>query len=221
MVFSCLFVLVFNAVYVSVFIIKHTSQHQHGEPAGGHDDSGPKPASDAVTNNQKGDGATHTPNHEIAPSFYHRNRTFIEGVAFLAGIAVLIFGVLEMFDKVVEHKLSDPSILRKIAAESRPMLVFKGNESIVADEGAAQFIKEIKVTRRGGMGETNLPAHIHIELTKFFPQTPILTLLTPSFCEVAVERGKGFSWEFNLEYGSIPMDKDIGNQVLFRFEILP
>jgi hypothetical protein len=124
-------------------------------------------------------------------------------------------------DKTVERKLSDPTILRKIAAESRPMLVFKGNDSIVADEGAAQFIKELKVTHTTTIMGTNMPTHIHIELTKFFPQTPILTLISPAFCVVTTERGKGYSWEFNLEFSSMAVTEDIGDQLLFRFEILP
>jgi len=198
------------------------SSHQHTHPPGRDSASGPHSTGNVpVVEQQESTSASGSPNQNVLSGIYHRNKAFLEGLAFLAGILVFLIAVNEVVDKVIDRKLSDPSILHKIAAESRPMLVFKGNESIVADEGAAQFIKIIEVTRRTALGETNLPSHIHIELTKFFPQPPILTLITPAFCVVTTERGKGLSWEFGLEYSSMVGTADIGNQMLFRFEILP
>jgi hypothetical protein len=147
------------------------------------------------------------------------------GVAGAAALTTLGYAGIHWaeirINEAVERKLSDPIILRKIAAESRPMLVFKANESIISDEGASQFVKEIKVTHVTTALGTNMPTHVHIELTKFFSQAPLLTLISPAFCVITAEHGKGLSWEFSLEIGGLSASEDIGNQMLFRLELLP
>ncbi|HUD49658.1 MAG TPA: hypothetical protein VMR33_22720 [Candidatus Baltobacteraceae bacterium] len=74
-----------------------------------------------------------------------------------------------------------------VVAKSRPLLIFKGDESYVADQGATQFIKEIKFTS---------PAHIHIEFTKFF-SSAIITPLSAEKLYVA-NRERGFRGSLNL-----------------------
>jgi len=199
------------------------ADHPEGTPAPRGGIHGEQPASNVVTSEQEYSATTTEEKDKL--TFYERHKQGIERIGALALIIGAAFGIKRWeestVNKAVDDKLSDPIILRKIAAESRPMLVFKGNESIIADEGAAQFIKEIKVAERGSSGAKDLPSHIHIELTKFFPQAPILTLISPALCVVTTERGKGLSWEFNLSYSSEPGVDDFGNQILFRFEILP
>jgi hypothetical protein len=142
----------------------------------------------------------------------------------LSGFYTVAHWVEGTIDKSVERKLSDPSILRKIAAESRPLLIFNGNESYLTDEGASQFIKEFKITARQSMGTTNLslPSHIHIEFTKFL-SSAILTPLSENLCVATGSRGKGLSWEFKIQWVGITMEDAGTNDAaqLFRLELLP
>jgi hypothetical protein len=83
--------------------------------------------------------------------------------------------VRSTIDSAVERKLSDPTILRRIAAESRPSIVFDAKESILADLGGAQFIKTITVTRDAK--DPGLPRAIDIDFTTHLPIAPLLTPL--------------------------------------------
>lgn len=101
-------------------------------------------------------------------------------------------------DSTVERKLSDPTILRQIAAQSRPVIVFDARESILADLGGAQFVKAISVTL--DEKEPELPRAIDIDFTTHLPIAPLLTPLHNDSVTILPERGKGFAWHFNLIY---------------------
>src|SRR5262249_20404570 len=73
-------------------------------------------------------------------------------------------------DSAVERKLSDPFILRQIAAQSRPMVIFDSQQSIVADLGGAQFIKGIRVKLDDK--DKELPRAIEIDFTTHLPVAP-------------------------------------------------
>ena len=114
-------------------------------------------------------------------------------------VATVLFGITEWIerriDKAVEKKLTDESVLRKIAAQSRPSLTFDGNkESIITDMGAAQFIKDIQITKR-----TNAcwPERVHIDFTRHFANAPILTAMYDTV-RITPSRSKGFSWDFEI-----------------------
>jgi len=106
--------------------------------------------------------------------------------------------VRSTIDSAVERKLSDPTILRRIAAESRPSIVFDAKESILADLGGAQFIKTRTVTRDAK--DPELPRAIDIDFTTHLPIAPLLTPLHRDTVVIHPERGKGFTWRFNIEY---------------------
>lgn len=152
-------------------------------------------------------------------------RAVFFGVAAVMAVAGLFYqGVHwleERIDKAVEIKLSEPVILRKIAQESRPILVFNADESIVADGGASQFVKELKITARSSWEKNvNLPDHIHIEFTKFLQSAPIITPLSQMLGVVTAKRGTGLSWEFEFAWGGYTPGQNQEHQ-LFRLEILP
>ena len=185
------------------------SQHQPppSDPAGlGY--TGPKAAAEVH------------PNFAGIHGFAKRTRAIYD----FAGPSVFIIGVVCAFLKFVDfdikQSLSDPSILRKIAAEARPMLVFNAEESFISDNGAAQFIKELKVTE-WERGLTNkAPRHVHIEFTKYLQNSPILTDLSDFTVFVSSERGKGLSWAFDVNWGGIDSDR-VPAKRLFRLELLP
>jgi hypothetical protein len=113
-------------------------------------------------------------------------------------VLAAIIGLLGGLDWMIDRKLSSEAILRKIAAQSRPSLIFNSKESIVADMGAVQYVKpdDIRVTKRAA---GNMPGHIHIGFVRLCSNAPILTPLH-DVVEIKTERGKGLDWEFDLDW---------------------
>ncbi|MGD0815590.1 MAG: hypothetical protein ABSA83_18510 [Verrucomicrobiota bacterium] len=79
-------------------------------------------------------------------------RDIVFGIGIFAGVSVIVWHTAEWLqsrvDQAVTSKLSDDKVLRQIAAQIKPSLIFDGKESIVSDMGASQFVKDIRVTKR-------------------------------------------------------------------------
>src|SRR5206468_10489115 len=96
-------------------------------------------------------------------------------------LAVMVLGIQSWLegriDKAVERKLTDETILRKIAAQARPSLIFDAKESILSDMGAVQLVKDIRIAKRNQSG---WPERIEVEFTRHFANPPVLTALYDS-----------------------------------------
>jgi hypothetical protein len=145
----------------------------------------------------------------------------------IIGVALLGYTAVEWvanrIDSAVERKLSDPVILRKIAAEARPTLIFDVNESILADLGAEQFIKNISVTRK--KEEPSAPEFIDIDFTVNLPIAPLLTPLQNDAVVITPHRRKGNAWRYRLDYMTLlalagPTDEANRITKTFRLELL-
>lgn len=77
-------------------------------------------------------------------------------------------------DEALMAKLNDEKVLRQIAAQVRPSVIFDANESIISDMGAAQFVKSIRILRGGRYLQ---PVNIQIDFTRHFANAPLLTAL--------------------------------------------
>ena len=76
---------------------------------------------------------------------------FLRGVATVFGVvgilATLWWGLDAYLDKLISYKLRDPETIKQIAYLIRPALVFDQNGNFEIDNGAAQFIKDVKVQK--------------------------------------------------------------------------
>lgn len=156
----------------------------------------------------------------IMQRYFHWS--LLEAIIVLSGFAGLTIGayiwIKHEIDATVEKKLSDPKILRQIAAESRPMIVFDSNESILADMGAGQFIKSISVTSSKAE-DGKLPTTIIIDFSTHLPVAPILTPLNyGDGLTINSQRGKGYSWVYKLSYGLYMESPKVARS--YRIEIL-
>jgi len=128
--------------------------------------------------------------------------------------------IRKSIDENVTAKLNDERVLRKIAEQVRPALIFDANEAIIENMGAASYIAD------NGKGISTVkesdgwPRHIHIDFTKQFANPPILT----SMYEVTViipKRGKGFSWDFDVS-DVVQHGQGISTNLwLYRLELVP
>jgi hypothetical protein len=142
----------------------------------------------------------------------------IFGVIF--AVLGVIFGVKNWqesyIDKAVEKKLADPVLLRKIAAESRPAVIFDDKESVIADLGAGQFIKDQKIQFK--KDKNGWPQQITIDFTRHLANAPIISGMTDSIA-VNAKRAKGFSWEFEINY-IIFTGEEKTERSLYRLELV-
>jgi hypothetical protein len=147
---------------------------------------------------------------------------WVTAIAVVAGICYgAVHWVEARIDKTVEQKLSDETILRKIAAQSRPSLIFDGKESVLSDMGAAQYLKDIRVTRRiGNLSSNSPPTRILIDLNRHFANPPILTALYDSVA-IKPERAKGFSWVFEINWIVEAADSTNDLSRAYRLELVP
>lgn len=124
--------------------------------------------------------------------------------------------IRKSIDESVTTKLNDEKVLRQIAAQVRPSVIFDAKESIISDMGAAQFIKFIHVTERNTNGQ---PKHIQVDFTRHFASAPVLTALHDSVA-IFSDRGKGLSWEFEITW--IVDETYIDDRLrVYRLELIP
>ena len=142
------------------------------------------------------------------------------GIAGFITASVIVWQGAEWIRKSVDDsvtaKLSDERVLRQIAAQIKPSLIFDGKESIISDMGASQFVKDIHVTKRTKDGWIE---RIQIDFTRPFANAPILTALHDSV-GIYSERGRMLSWEFEIGWIVEPSDKDDKDR-LYRLELIP
>jgi hypothetical protein len=143
------------------------------------------------------------------------------GVAALVGASTLIFAMSQWIrgeiDKSIAAKFSDEKVLRQIAAQVRPALIFDANESITVDMGAAEYVKNIQIINRQTDG---WPSGIKVDFNRYFANPPILTsIYIPTI--IYPDRGKGLSW--NFEVNEIFAHNEMGdsNRWVYRLELVP
>ena len=155
--------------------------------------------------------------------FWQRTKQVADFVGPTAFIIGVVFAIIAWIDFDISRRLTDETTLRKIAAYSRPSLIFNGKESIIADMGAVQYlhpkdasVKDIRITSRIN---GRIPHHIHIGFTRSLSVAPILTSLY-DVSQITAGHGRGLDWEFELDWNPLPNGTNEAD-LLFRLEIVP
>lgn len=168
----------------------------------------------------------------LSASEVHKSVTIaiglVVGIAAVIAIPLGIRAWMEnQIDNAVEEKmrtvLSDETILRKIAAESRPSLIFDASGAILQDMGAVQYIdpKDIRIEHENWAGVV-VPSQIHIGFVKPVSFTPIVTSLRDPATIVATHE-KGLDWIFNITWTVLTAEGQATNDsaFVFRLELTP
>jgi hypothetical protein len=153
--------------------------------------------------------------------------TLAVGVAAVIAIPLGIRAWMEgRIDNAVEIKvrsvLSDQTILRKIAAESRPSLIFNANGEILQDMGAVQYLKpdDIRVIESGTLAGSAAPTKLHIGFVRPVSFPPIVTTLRDSG-SVTASHDKGLDWDFDVIWIAVQPNTPNLESRVFRLEIVP
>ena len=96
------------------------------------------------------------------------------------------------------------------------MVIFDENGSILLDHGAMEVLEKIDVIRPAGGG--NVPEKIVIQPKRHLAHAPILQTLENELINVEATRGKGYEWQYRLEY--MMYDDVFTGKRRFRLEIL-
>jgi hypothetical protein len=158
--------------------------------------------------------------------FWFRSFRSVEVALVLAGIAGAVLAVKtwqeSAIDKAVEKKLSEPIILRKIAAESRPTVIINGKGSILHDMGAVQYLKpdDIRISEYGNDQGIIFPAKLHVGFVRPVSFAPLVTSLF-STANITANHGKGLDWEFTINWMVLPLNTTNEEDLVFRVEVVP
>src|SRR6185503_14624595 len=123
-------------------------------------------------------------------------KTTATAVTILGGLAAALFGVVTFVDNRVDKRLADPLVLRKIAAEVRPALIFDSQNRILADQGGLEYIAEVKFTP--GTDDRH-PATLVVTPRAFLPVAPLLESLDVEGYQITAERGPGIAWVYTMQ----------------------
>ena len=107
-------------------------------------------------------------------------------------------------------------MLHQIAMQLRPSLIFDARGTYISDMGVTQFIRSVQVTERN---KYHQPKHLHIEFTHFLANAPVLTARHDATA-IFSERGKEFSWEFEITWIVDETYVDDSLRV-YRLELMP
>jgi len=137
-------------------------------------------------------------------------------VVSIGTIVAAIYGIIQFIDWRIERKIHEEPFLRKISASLRPMVIFDENGSILLDQGAMEVLEKIEVLRPAGDG--NVPTEILIHPKRHLANAPLLQTLENELIDIAVSRGKGYEWRYQLEYQMF--DHVVTEKRRFRLEVL-
>jgi hypothetical protein len=115
-------------------------------------------------------------------------------VGFGAVAGVLLFAY-NLIDQRIDAKLADPALVRRIAAEVRPALIFDSDNRILVDQGALQYVESLHFEFLEG-GDTT--AKLVVTPKSFLAVAPLLESLDVEGYDIKVDRGPGVSWVYTL-----------------------
>jgi hypothetical protein len=111
-------------------------------------------------------------------------------VAIFAIFVTIIIQFNSSIDKKIEIKLQDPIFIKKVASNARlPLLIFDEEKKFLADTGASELIRDIKIVKDGRDVK-----EIIITPKRFFPVAPILESIDGYIEFDEPQHGSQFDW---------------------------
>ena len=195
-------------------------------PTGQNGQQQPKPA---IVSAPADDGGRNRGNKKFLGEF-HDAKTIMQIAGLVVALIIAALGArawLEnRIDNAVEAKtrsvLSDETILRKIAAESRPSLIFDGSGAILHDMGAVQYLKpdDIRIMEHVNDAGIIIPTKLHIGFVRPVSFSPLLTPLHDS-ATITASHGRGLDWEFSITWIALQENETNDSSHVYRLELVP
>jgi hypothetical protein len=146
----------------------------------------------------------------------------VSAVALILSVGLWFLKARKYIDDRIVDALKKEDVLKQVALLVKPDMVFDQMESILADRGAAAFIRErgihVKMGNPFRVGNKFVPVEIEIEFTKHLSTAPLLTALNADVATITTKRGKNFDWIYMFDY-SMSGDYDANYTHKYRLEI--
>lgn len=144
----------------------------------------------------------------------------IEIVLAVAGVVAVAFA-LKMWqeseiEKAVQKALSDEVILRRIATQAQPVLLFDENGGFISDSGGLAYIDRIVIEER----KDSFPTKLLVKPKRLLAQPPLLSTVDGILLEYGTRRREGMDWEYAITNYVIQGVAWDSKSCRFRMEIL-
>ena len=100
-------------------------------------------------------------------------KTIIVAISTIVGLFLSFVALQTYIDGRIQKQIEDPVFLKRLGGEITPSVIFDSRGSILADEGAMQFIDEIVVKRHSDIKFA--AKEITVRPKAFLAEAPILT----------------------------------------------
>jgi len=135
---------------------------------------------------------------EVKNQSWRGIKSILGAVMAIVAAFIVIIGAYHGLNVFVDNKISvnmsNPVFLRELARSVRPSVVFDERGSILADLGASNLIKEIKVTKEQ---KETLTLTITVTPCEYLGIEPVLEALD-GYYAIRAERGSKYDWVFHL-----------------------
>ena len=140
----------------------------------------------------------------------------IVGIGIVAAFVMAIINVPSYIKNIVKETVTSEEFVREVASHVRPSLLFDENGSILADQGATQYISpNIQVERVTAGGNSNTPIRIVISPNQHLAYPPLLENRSGHAIKIDAKRGEGFQWIYELHQWGWT-----GERYIFHLEIV-
>ena len=112
-----------------------------------------------------------------------------------------VYGIPAFIDARINKIVQGDDYVRRIAKEVRPSVIFDSHGSILANQGAMEYLDNIEVITNKPSGLLlAFPEKIIVKPKQFLAQAPLLTLIDSGPAVVdRVERGEKFDWVYTFD----------------------
>ena len=149
--------------------------------------------------------------------------TIIMAVSAILGLVVLVYGFDTYLDSKINGQLKNPVVIKQIAEQVRPFLIFSGTGVVLVDNGAMQYLDNLDVVREG---TARIPKSVILTPKNYMTHAPLITGIDQMGIVARGQRGYGISWIYNFKYsvvfepGMAPEDITSAEQDRYRLEII-
>ena len=144
--------------------------------------------------------------------------TVILALFAVAAFASVILGMWRALDSHIAKALEKKDVVDRLALLVKPDMIFDARASVLADRGAASFIKPggIHITMGAPFPNTKLPVEIRIECVRHLAVPPLLTALNADAVTITTKRGTNFDWLYMIHYA---MAGDCDAEYMHRYRL--
>jgi len=139
-------------------------------------------------------------------------------LATLFGIVGGFFILIQVVDWRIKTTVYNEEFVRKVASHVRPYLIFDTNESILVDGGVLQYLQGPPKIR---FADKDRESELQIIFTPkdYLYQAPLIESLCMCEFVVTSQRGKGLEWTYDVEYSSMMVHWEEGENPLHKFRL--